>query len=126
MYIPCEASTWTLLHQNRKLSSRISLQNQLFCLWRLPAVLCWLYFLKCYKCIEWVQIRCKDINCFGFQSFDIERTWWRLLQKHSELIILDFYVFTIPGSAGGLFPPEDIFITDNSENRIYFSLHDIA
>jgi hypothetical protein len=30
--------SWTLLHQNRKLSSRISLQNQLFCLWRLPAV----------------------------------------------------------------------------------------
>ena len=39
MYIPCEASSWTLLHQNRKLSSRISLQNQLFCLCRLPAVL---------------------------------------------------------------------------------------
>jgi hypothetical protein len=38
MYIPCEASSWTLLHQNRKLSSRISLQNQLFCLYRLPAV----------------------------------------------------------------------------------------
>jgi hypothetical protein len=34
MYIPCEASSWTLLHQNRKLSSRISLQNQLFCLCR--------------------------------------------------------------------------------------------
>jgi hypothetical protein len=34
MYIqvPCEASSWTLLHQNRKLSSQISLQNQLFCL----------------------------------------------------------------------------------------------
>ena len=27
MYIPCEASSWTLLHQNRKLPSRISLQN---------------------------------------------------------------------------------------------------
>ena len=40
MYIPCEASSWTLLHQNRKLSSRISLQNQLFCLCRLPAVYC--------------------------------------------------------------------------------------
>ena len=39
MYIPCEASSWTLLHQKRKLSSRISLQNQLFCLCRLPAVL---------------------------------------------------------------------------------------
>ena len=38
MYIPCEASSCTLLHQNRKLSSRISLQNQLFCLCRLPAV----------------------------------------------------------------------------------------
>jgi hypothetical protein len=38
MYIPCEASSWILLHQNRKLSSRISLQNQLFCLCRLPAV----------------------------------------------------------------------------------------
>ena len=38
MYIPCEASSWTLLHQNRKLSSRISLQNRLFCLCRLPAV----------------------------------------------------------------------------------------
>ena len=38
MYIPCEASSWTLLHHNRKLSSRISLQNQLFCLCRLPAV----------------------------------------------------------------------------------------
>ena len=38
MYIPCEASSGTLLHQNRKLSSRISLQNQLFCLCRLPAV----------------------------------------------------------------------------------------
>jgi hypothetical protein len=38
MYIPCEASSWTLLHQHRKLSSRISLQNQLFCLCRLPAV----------------------------------------------------------------------------------------
>ena len=32
MYIPCEASSWTLLHQNRKLSSRIALQNRLFCL----------------------------------------------------------------------------------------------
>jgi hypothetical protein len=31
-------SSWTLLHQNRKLSSQISLQNQLFCLCRLPAV----------------------------------------------------------------------------------------
>jgi hypothetical protein len=39
MYIPCEASSWTLLHQNRKLSSRISLQIQLFCLCRLPAVI---------------------------------------------------------------------------------------
>jgi hypothetical protein len=39
MYIPCEASSWTFLHQNRKLSSRISLQNQLFCLCRLPAVI---------------------------------------------------------------------------------------
>ena len=39
MYISCEASSWTLLHQNRKLSSRISLQNQLFCLCRLPAVI---------------------------------------------------------------------------------------
>ena len=39
MYIPCKASSWTLLHQNRKLSSRISLQNQLFCLCRLPAVI---------------------------------------------------------------------------------------
>jgi hypothetical protein len=39
MYVSCEASSWTLLHQNRKLSSRISLQNQLFCLCRLPAVL---------------------------------------------------------------------------------------
>jgi len=38
MYILCEASSWTPLHQNRKLSSRISLQNQLFCLCRLPAV----------------------------------------------------------------------------------------
>jgi hypothetical protein len=38
MYIPCEASSWTLLHQNRKLSSRIALQNQLFCLCRLLAV----------------------------------------------------------------------------------------
>ena len=38
MYIPCEASSWTLLHQNRKLSSRISLQNRLFCLCGLPAV----------------------------------------------------------------------------------------
>jgi transcription termination factor Rho len=38
MYIPCEASSETLLHQNRKLSSRISLQNRLFCLCRLPAV----------------------------------------------------------------------------------------
>jgi hypothetical protein len=38
MYIPCEASSWTLLHQNRKLSSRISLQNQLFCFCRLPVV----------------------------------------------------------------------------------------
>ena len=38
MYIPCEASSWTLLHQNRKLSSRISLQNRLFCLCRLPVV----------------------------------------------------------------------------------------
>ena len=27
MYIPCEVSSWTLFHQNRKLSSRISLQN---------------------------------------------------------------------------------------------------
>jgi hypothetical protein len=34
-----EASSGTLLHQNRKLSSRISLQNQLFCLCRLPAVI---------------------------------------------------------------------------------------
>ena len=40
MYIPCEASSWTLLHQNRKLSSRISLQNRLFCLCWLPAVYC--------------------------------------------------------------------------------------
>jgi hypothetical protein len=31
-------SSGTLLHQNRKLSSRISLQNRLFCLCRLPAV----------------------------------------------------------------------------------------
>ena len=38
MYIPFEASSLTLLHQNRKLSSRISLQNRLFCLCRLPAV----------------------------------------------------------------------------------------
>ena len=42
MYIPCEASSWTLIHQNRKLSWRISLQNQLFCLCRLPAVVVWI------------------------------------------------------------------------------------
>jgi hypothetical protein len=45
MYIPCETSSWTLLHQNRKLSSRISLQNRLFCLCRLPAVV--VQTLKC-------------------------------------------------------------------------------
>ena len=38
MYIPCEASSGTLLHQNRKLFSRFFLQNRLFCLCRLPAV----------------------------------------------------------------------------------------
>ena len=43
MYIPCEASSWTLLHQIRKLSSRISLQNQLFCLCRLSAVITMTY-----------------------------------------------------------------------------------
>ena len=44
LYIPCEASLWTLLHQNRKLSSRISLQNRLFCLCRLPVVIITLLF----------------------------------------------------------------------------------
>ena len=38
MYIPCEGSSWTLLYQNRKLSSRLSLQNRQFCLCRLQAV----------------------------------------------------------------------------------------
>ena len=50
MYIPCEASSWTLLHQNRKLSSRISLQNQLFCLCRLPVVLLSFFFGHCVVC----------------------------------------------------------------------------
>ena len=49
MYIPCEASSRTLLHQNRKLSSRISLQNQLFCLCRLPAVI--------YKCMSYASTK---------------------------------------------------------------------
>ena len=39
VYVPCEASSWALLHQGRKLSSRVSLQSQLFCLCRLPAVI---------------------------------------------------------------------------------------
>ena len=56
MYIPCEASSWTLLHQNRKLSSRISLQNQLFSLCRLPAVSLWFdpISARCGYC-EWRQ-----------------------------------------------------------------------
>jgi hypothetical protein len=54
MHIPYEASTWTLLHQNRKLSSRISLQNQLFCLRRLPAVI---KIRECYAVANAFSIR---------------------------------------------------------------------
>ena len=53
MYIPCEASSWTLIHQNRKLSWRISLQNQLFCLCRLPAVYFW---LQKENVVVWIRI----------------------------------------------------------------------
>ena len=59
MYIPCEASSWTLLHQNRKLSSRISLQNRLFCLCRLPAVILLLSRLMCKKNVRTKTIRGK-------------------------------------------------------------------
>jgi hypothetical protein len=52
MYIPCEASSWTLLHQNRKLSSVILLN---------PVVA---YLILC-----------------GFPPLFLERTWWRLFQK---------------------------------------------
>jgi hypothetical protein len=59
MYIPCEASSWTLLHQNRKLSSRISLQNQLFCLCRLPAV----FLLKLYM-VLYKRVFCAKIEVY--------------------------------------------------------------
>ena len=58
MYIPCEASSWTLLHQNRKLSSRISLQNRLFCLCRLPAVYKFNLTIPCY-----FRTNVKLMNC---------------------------------------------------------------
>ena len=38
MYIPFEAVTITPLKHNRKILSRFSLQNQMFCVCRLPAV----------------------------------------------------------------------------------------
>ena len=69
MYIPCEASSWTLLHQNRKLSSRISLQKQLFYLYRLPAVNVLFYVLWCQ---EWFQ--CK--HEVRFVSICIMHAWY--------------------------------------------------
>jgi hypothetical protein len=69
MYIPCEASSWTLLHQNRKLSSRISLQNQLFWLCRLPAVLSLFSYDMSYKYV-WV---CTWNKLLSFLCADISR-----------------------------------------------------
>ena len=68
MYIPCEASSWNLLHQNRKLSSRISLQNHLFCLCRLPAVL--LYKLDKLLWNKRSYPYCRIFNTGRFFFFD--------------------------------------------------------
>jgi hypothetical protein len=67
MYIPCEASSWTLLQQNRKLSSQISLQNQLFCLCRLPAVLFnWVNLIRNTTNIQEINF---DIIYIAFRCF---------------------------------------------------------
>jgi hypothetical protein len=34
-----------------------------------------------------------NYKLFGFQSFDVESTWWKLFQKRTVRIILDIYVF---------------------------------
>ena len=65
MYILRESSSWTLLHQNRKSSSRISLQNRLFCLCGLPAVAnverIWMLPAVCYR--RWFLFL-SPIKCF--------------------------------------------------------------
>ena len=78
MYIPCEASSWTLLHQNRKLSSRISLQNQLFCLCRLPAVIVCVFILSIWL---WMFRICR-FKIKAFLSYLIHHD---LKKKHSWL-----------------------------------------
>jgi hypothetical protein len=88
MYIPCEASSWTLLHQNWKLSSRISLQNQLFCLCRLPAVnynvlIIFIRFsfglvyetISLYSSSSIIQYRLLPMNQI-FNLFKLTRLYW--------------------------------------------------
>jgi hypothetical protein len=71
LYMKCNSrkiNRPTILHQNRKLSSRISLQNQLFCLCRLPAVILysWIFtrFLIIFK-IYGIHV---VINYFPYQQ----------------------------------------------------------
>jgi hypothetical protein len=115
MYIPCEVSSWTLLHQNRKLSSRISLQNRLFCLCRLPAV--WFAFLlleyckirECYAVANAFTIKnmyslLLYMNCNSRKSIVPRKTWRKLWHSYiSKLFLtkmqikLNFQYFFIVG-----------------------------
>ena len=78
MYIPCEASSWTLLHQNRKLSSRISLPNQLFCLCRLPALYKQTWKVAIINGCPYENIRNKFLSAimlYDFQQVDSFEYW---------------------------------------------------
>jgi len=42
------------------------------------------------------------------QSFDLERTWWRLFQKRAARTKYDIYIFITITGCGGQFVPEVI------------------
>ena len=62
MYIPFEAVTITPLKHNRKILSRFSLQNQMFCVCRLPAVLNDVIVLLFNWCLQLAPSICRQLQ----------------------------------------------------------------
>jgi hypothetical protein len=73
----------SFLHQNRKLSSRISLQNQLFCLCRLPAVVILGSFSCPFKSISFLS------------AYVLSLSVCVIMNNHQSFSIVFYIVFVV-------------------------------
>ena len=65
----------------------------------------WLSSLRAFDCIA-----PKALNDLAFQSFDFERTWWRLLWKRVVRTKFDIYVFIITLTRINIFYVQNVLV----------------